>query len=154
VIHELTQARGLTPFVKEKVQMVAESHARAVEIARTGGLTILAGTDPVLPGMHGKNYMELVVLARNGLSPLEAWHSSTGLAAKQIDVPRAGTIAAGQFADLVFCSADVFEKPEELEQGALVEVMKDGMTYRGSIPGLPVRRYQDTVREALAVGPE
>jgi imidazolonepropionase-like amidohydrolase len=154
VIHELTQAKGLTPFVKEKVQMVAESHARAVEIARNGGLTILAGTDPVLPGMHGKNYMELVVLVRNGLSPLEAWHSSTGLAAKQIDAPRAGTVAAGQFADLVFCSADVFQKPEELEKGALVEVMKEGIAYRGGIPGLPVRRFRDTVHEALPVEPE
>jgi imidazolonepropionase-like amidohydrolase len=154
VIHELTQARGLTPFVQEKVRMVSESHARAVEIARTGGLTILAGTDPVLRGMHGKNYMELIVLARNGLSPLEAWHSSTGLAARRIDVPQAGTVAAGQFADLLFCSADVFEKPEELDKGALVEVMKDGVAYRGSIPGLPVRRYRDTVNEALPVGPE
>jgi imidazolonepropionase-like amidohydrolase len=154
VIHELTQAQGLTPFVQEKVKMVAESHARAVEIARTGGLTILAGTDPVLPGMHGKNYMELVVLVRNGLSPLAAWHSSTGLAATQIDVPQAGTIAAGQFADLVFCSVNVFENPEELDKGALVEVMKDGMAYRGNIPGLPVRRYQDTVAEALPVDRE
>jgi imidazolonepropionase-like amidohydrolase len=104
--------------------------------------------------MHGKNYMELVVLVRNGLSPLAAWHSSTGLAATQIDVPQAGTIAAGQFADLVFCSVNVFENPEELDKGALVEVMKDGMAYRGNIPGLPVRRYQDTVAEALPVDRE
>jgi imidazolonepropionase-like amidohydrolase len=154
VIHELTQATGLTPFVKEKVNLAADAHARAVEIARTGGLTILAGTDPVLPGMHGKNYMELVVLARGGLAPLEAWHSSTGLAATHIAVPQAGTVAAGQFADLVFCSKDVFEKPEELGRGAMVEVMKDGMAYRGTIPDLPVRRYRDTVHEALPVEPE
>lgn len=154
VIHELTRAKGLSPFVEEKVRMVSESHARAVEIARKGGLTILAGTDPVLRGMHGKNYMELVVLARNGLSPLEAWHSATGLAAKQIDVPQAGTVAPGQLADLVFCSADVFGDPEELDKGALVEVMKDGVAYRGAIPGLPVRRYRDTVDEALPVEPE
>lgn len=154
VIHELTQAKGLSPFVKEKVDMVAESHARAVEVARSGGLTILAGTDPVLPGMHGKNYMELVVLVRNGLAPLEAWHSSTGLAAKHIGVPQAGTIAPGQFADLVFCSKDVFEKPEELDRGALVEVMKEGKAYRGAVPGLPLRHYRDTVHEVLPLGPE
>jgi imidazolonepropionase-like amidohydrolase len=154
VMHELTQTPGLSTFVKDKVNQAVESHARAVEIARTGGLTILAGTDPVLPGMHGKNYMELVMLGRNGLAPLEAWHSSTGLAAEQIGVPEAGTVAAGQFADLVFCSTDVFANPEGLEKGALVEVMKEGMAYRGNIAGLPVRSYRDTVHDALPVGPE
>ena len=49
----LTKAENLTPFVKKKVQQVAESHAQAVQVAFKSGLTMLGGTDPILPGMHG-----------------------------------------------------------------------------------------------------
>jgi imidazolonepropionase-like amidohydrolase len=101
--------------------------------------------------MHGRNYMELTALARDGLAPLEAWHSTTGLAARLIDVPEAGTIAAGQLADFVFLKGDVFAKPELLEQGAIVEVVKEGVAYRGAIPGLPQCGYADTVERALPV---
>ena len=151
VMEELKSARGLAPFVREKVKLVGEAHSRAVQIARAGGLPILAGTDPVLPGMHGRNYMELTALVRDGLSPLEAWHSTTGLAARQIEVPEAGTVEAGQLADFVFLKGDVFAKPELLEQGAIVEVVKEGVAYRGAIPGLPQCRFADTVERALPV---
>jgi imidazolonepropionase-like amidohydrolase len=149
VMSELMTAEGLSPFVMEKVKKVNEVHQQAVAHAASGGLKILMGTDPVLPGMHGRNYMELVHLIRDGLSPLSAWHGSTGLAAQEIGQDDAGTLVAGQRADLIIATADVIEKPGHLESGALLEVVQDGVGHRGGIPELPQRSFQTTVNRHL-----
>jgi len=149
VVQDLPNADGLSDFVMEKVKKVAEVHAAAVDSARKGGLKILGGTDPVLPGQHGRNYMELVALIRDGLDPLAAWHSMTGLAAAEIGQDDTGVIAAGRRADLLICTGDVLADPALLDSGALVEVVKDGEGYRGGVAGLPQRRFATTVADAL-----
>ena len=126
VVNELPAAEGLSDAVMDKAKQVAEVHARAVDFARRGGLRILAGTDPVLPGMHGRNYLELVHLVRDGLDPLAAWHGMTGRAAAEIGQDDAGTLVAGRRADLLVCDGDVLRRPELLDRGALLEVVKDG----------------------------
>lgn len=153
VTDELLRAEGLSDFVREKVKQVSEVHAGAVAHARAGGLRVLAGTDPVLPRMHGRNYMEIVHLVRDGFTPLEAWHSATGLAAEGLGRDDTGVVAAGRRADLLVSRGDVIERPELLDEGALVEVIKDGMGYRGGLPGVPQRRYEDGVRELLHGAP-
>lgn len=144
VIHDLETAEGLSPFVMEKVKQVSEVHRQAVAHAAKAGLRILAGTDPVLPRMHGRNYMELVHLVRDGLTPLSAWHGSTGLAADEIGVPDTGVIAPGRRADLLICKGDVIDDPELLDRGALLEVLKDGLGHRG-LAGVPQSTYRATV---------
>jgi imidazolonepropionase-like amidohydrolase len=67
VLQSLPTSAGLSDFVRDKAKRAAEVHAKAVDYARKGGLKILGGTDPVLPYMHGRNYMELVALM-NGQS--------------------------------------------------------------------------------------
>ncbi|MFT5052906.1 MAG: imidazolonepropionase-like amidohydrolase [Chlamydiales bacterium] len=154
VIHALQEEEGLSDFVRDKAKQVGEVHARAVEHARSGGLKILMGTDAVLPGMHGRNFMELVHLHRDGLSELEAWHSSTGLAADEIGLDDTGVLKAGKRADLLICGVDVVGEPELLDSaGAIVEVMKDGEAYRGTIPELPQRTFEHTVRNLLGARP-
>lgn len=152
VIQELQAAEGLSDFVMEKVKQVAEVHQSAVQFAAAGGLPILAGTDPVLPGMHGRNYMELVHLVRDGLSPLAAWHGATGLAARELAVEDTGTLEAGKRADLLLCEGDVLQDPELLDRGALVEVIKDGVAYRGAVEGFAQRTFAGGVRERLGLG--
>ncbi len=151
VLHALPNAEGLSPFVMEKVKKVMEVHAAAVEHARSNGLKILAGTDPVLPGMHGRNYMEIAALVQDGLNPLEAWHGMTGLAAEEIGQHDAGTIEPGRRADLLFCDRDVLADPTSMDDGAIVEVVKDGEAYRGTVAGFPTRSFRSTVSEALGV---
>lgn len=149
VMYELPKAAGLSEFVMEKVKKVTEHHATAVQYARSGGLKILGGTDPVLPGMHGKNYLELDGLMRDGLEPLEAWYSMTGLAAGEIGQGDAGSVAEGQRADLLFCRKDVIADPSSFDDDTIVEVMKDGEGYCAGIPGMAQRSYGDTVRTVL-----
>ena len=148
VIHALQTADGLSDFVREKARQVMEVHAKAVEHARSGGLKILMGTDPVLPGMHGRNWMELAHLVRDGLSALEAWYGSTGLAAEEIGQTDSGSIEAGQRADLCVWTSDVLAAPEAVD-GALLEVVKDGEGHRAALPGLPQRTFASTVGELL-----
>jgi len=152
VMAELPHAAGLSAFVMEKVKKANESHSRAVQKAAKAGLKILAGTDPVLPGMHGRNYMELVHLMNDGLSALAAWHAGTGLAAAEIGQTDAGTLAPGQRADLLLCRGDVIAKPELLDAGAMLEVVKDGAGHRGGVPGIPQRSIRHTVDTALGRG--
>jgi imidazolonepropionase-like amidohydrolase len=149
VLHVLPEADGLSDFVRDKAKRARDVHAQAVDFARSGGLKILAGTDPVLPGMHGRNYMELVYLVKDGLSPLQAWWGGTGLAAAELGAHDTGTLTPGQRADLLICDADVIDDPRRFEAGALREVVQDGLGHRGGVPGLPQRTFGDTVSALL-----
>ncbi len=149
VSQRLAQSEGFTAFIRAKVQRVAESHARAVQAAQASGLKLLAGTDPVLPDMHGRNYMELVALIREGVPPLAAWFGATGLAADQLGQTDTGTLMEGKRADLLVCCEDVVEDPSRLDYGALVEVLKDGWAYRNGLPGIPQRTFTHCVESAL-----
>ncbi|MDJ0839524.1 MAG: amidohydrolase family protein [Acidobacteriota bacterium] len=151
IIARSLHEKGLQPSVVEKVKQVNEVHASAVAYARSGGLKILVGTDPVFNGMHGRNYMELHALIQDGLKPLEAWHGATGLAATEIEQDDTGRIQPGYRADLLLCKAEsrVLDQPENMETG-LVEVFKDGVPYRGAFSQLPAapdwhRRARDQV---------
>ena len=57
-------------------------HERS-KVAHASGLKLLAGTDPVLPDMHGRNYMELVALIQEGVPLLSGvvWCDGIGCAA-------------------------------------------------------------------------
>ena len=84
VNHCLLESGEFDEFITSKIEAVAETHARAVKVAHSSGLKLLAGTDPVLRDMHGRNYMELAALIREGVPPLGAWYGATGQAAQQI----------------------------------------------------------------------
>jgi imidazolonepropionase-like amidohydrolase len=149
IIHELQTAPGLSDFVRDKARQAMESHAHAVDLARRGGLRILGGTDPVLPGMHGRNFMELVYLVKDGLDPLQAWWGMTGLAAQEIGQDDAGTLEPGQRADFLICTEDVLSDPGALDRGALLEVVQDGHGHRGGVPSIPQRDALTTVNNLL-----
>lgn len=144
VLQTLPDSDGLSDFVRDKAKRAAEVHEKAVAYARKGGLKILGGTDPVLPYMHGRNYMELVALMNDGLTGLEAWHAMTGQAAREINAEKTGELKAGNRADLLVCEGDVLERPKLLDKGALVEVIKDGVGHRG-LAGVPQRKFSDTI---------
>ncbi len=150
IMDELLKAEGLSPLVREKVNQVNEVHSSAVQHARSGGLKILMGTDPVLPGMHGRNWMEVARLVQDGLSALQAWHGSTGLAAAEIGQEDSGELSPGKRADLLLCDQDVIADPARFQKDALLEVVKDGEAYRGGVEGLPRRSFACTVDTVLA----
>ena len=145
----LLQSGEFNEFITSKVQAVSESHARAVKVAHASGLKLLAGTDPVLPDMHGRNYMELVALILEGVPSLAAWFGATGLAAQQLGLMDTGMVVEGRRADLLICQGDAVEDPSRLDNGALVEVMKDGCGYRNGLPAISQQTYGKAMNQAL-----
>jgi len=148
----LLEAEDLDPFVREKVQQVTAVHSQAVRIAHQSGLKILAGTDPVLSHMHGRNYMELVSLVEDGIPPLTAWYGNTGLASERIGQDDSGKLLVGKRADFLLCEGDVIAHPELFQRGVLAEVVQDGVGYRGTLEQIPQRNFSDCVRTALGEG--
>lgn len=147
ISHEvLNNLEGMTDSQKDKAQMAMYHHQQAVKFASRGGLKILAGTDPVMRGMHGRNYMEIEALIKDGVLPLVAWHGMTGLAAKEIGQHDAGLIRPGYRADLIVADANILEKPS-LMQNHLIEVFKDGVPYRGAFDSLQTRTYSSQTDE-------
>ena len=145
----LAQSSEFNEFITSKVQAVSESHARAVKAAYASGLKLLAGTDPVLPDMHGRNYMELVALIQEGVPSLAAWFGATGLAAGQLGLMDTGSVVKGRRADLLICQGDVIQDPYLLDNGALIEVMKDGWGYRYGLPTVPQQNYGKAMNQVL-----
>ncbi len=145
----LLQSGEFNEFITSKVQAVSESHARAVKLAHASGLKLLAGTDPVLSDMHGRNYMELAALIHEGVPALSAWFGATGLAAEQLGLTDTGTLVEGHRADLLVCHGDVVNDPSLLDTGALIEVLKDGNGYRNGLSAIPQQTYGKAMDAAL-----
>ena len=115
---------GRTMFAKRLAQ-VAAMHRE--------GVRVLAGTDAPLRnsppgfGLHE----ELELLARGGLSPLEALSAATLEPARYLGLQDSlGTIAAGMVADLVLLEADPLLDIRYTRR--IVAVVADGRLYQGA----------------------
>lgn len=114
-----------------------------VALARKHGVTVIAGTD--VGGnaacRHGDNALEIVMLARAGMSAVEALNAATGRSADALGLDDRGRIAPGKLADIVLTTADVARDVERLGDAATIAaVFKRGRLFSG-IPD--VRRLID-----------
>ena len=149
VIQHLQEMPNLTDFVKQKAAEVFKHHKVAVQAAHKAGLKILAGTDAIVPEMHGRNYKEIQSLIYEDIPTLTAWHGMTGLGAKEIGQEDTGTIEEGQRADLLIANQDVISSPDLFEKEALLEVIKDGEGYRNYFKEIPQRTFSSGLQQIL-----
>ncbi|MEE2742992.1 MAG: amidohydrolase family protein [Bdellovibrionota bacterium] len=149
VIQHLQEMPNLTDFVKQKAAEVFKHHKVAVQAAHKAGLKILAGTDAIVPEMHGRNYKEIQSLIYEDIPTLTAWHGMTGLGAKEIGQEDTGTIEEGQRADLLIANQDVISSPDLFEKEALLEVIKDGEGYRNHFKEIPQRTFSSGLQQIL-----
>ena len=102
-------ARRNGPAFRTNVQRLE----RAVARYHTAGITIATGTDSPFPlGLQH----EMEVLVESGLTPMEAIVAATGAAARVLNAPEIGTIAEGQWADLVLLAANPLDDIRNLRQ--------------------------------------
>lgn len=100
-----------------------DSHKRAIE----AGVKIALGTDaPLLP--HGKNAMEITVMTKRGMSPIEAIQSATIVPAEMLNLDDRGEIKQGFLADIIAVNINPLEDIKTLENVRFV--MKDGKIYK------------------------
>lgn len=92
---------------RERARVVAAKHQEGLRAAHKAGVRIAAGTDSGTPfNQHEAFGLELAYLHEVGLSREETLVAATSLAADVVGRPKAGRIAAGAHADLVFVSTD------------------------------------------------
>ncbi len=128
-IGKMGVARGIPEWAVKKNSIVAPHHKESVKKAHQAGVTIAMGTDAGTPfNYHGKNLMEIPLLVRHGLSPMEALMAATGTASKVLGMEnRIGTIEQGKIADLVLIKDNPLDDIDILnEADAVVQVMKAG----------------------------
>jgi imidazolonepropionase-like amidohydrolase len=68
-------------------------------------------------------------------SDLKCLYAATGLAATELGLAETtGTLQTGMLADMLLLSKDVIQNVELFDKEALVEVFKEGKTYKGLFP--------------------
>ena len=91
----------------ERAKAAAEKHHEGVRAAHKAGVRIASGTDAGTPfNPHEAYAHELRYLNETGLTREQALAAATSVAADVIGRPKAGRIAAGMWADLVFVDGD------------------------------------------------
>jgi len=115
--------------IRNKLRDVGTPERDAFRMAAEAGVKVAMGTDcPVSP--HGTNLRELVLMAENGFTPIQALVAATSSAAELMGLgAELGTLEAGKRADVVVVDGDPFEfekLPERIQA-----VYKDGVRVVG-----------------------
>ena len=109
----------------------ARIHEQSFRRALARGVKIAFGTD-VGPFPHGTQAKEFEYMVRFGMTPAQALHASTVVAAELMSwQDRIGSVEKGKFADLVAVSGDPLTDITELERVKFV--MKGGETVRNEL---------------------
>ncbi len=128
-IGKMGVAAGIPAWAVEKNNIVTPHHKESLKKAHQSGVTIGMGTDAGTPfNYHGKNLMEIPLLVRHGLSPVEALVAATHTASQVLGMEnKIGTIEQGKIADLVLVKNNPMDDIEMLnEADAIARVMKGG----------------------------
>lgn len=119
----LDNGGALPARVMERARLVATKHQEGVRAAHKAGVRIAAGTDAGTPfNTHERFALELIYLTEAGLSRTEALVAATSTAADVVGRPKAGRIAAGSWADLLFVDGDPLRDLEVLQRPKAVWV--------------------------------
>ena len=113
IIHLLLGSDLLPPYVKRKLEEVADRHLEAIALARQAGVTIALGTDLAMTGPTmltpwGRNGLELSLLVKAGATALEAIEMATANAPATLgpQAPRSGQLLPDYDADVILLDAD------------------------------------------------
>ena len=117
----------LPPMMAAKAVGVIEAHQRSFRRAVEAGVKVAMGTDSGV-GKHGENGRELVLMAENGMTPMQAIVASTANAAQLLHLDKhLGTLEVGKLADVVVVDGDVLEDISKIaDPGNVKLVLKGG----------------------------
>ncbi|MBI3976799.1 MAG: amidohydrolase family protein [Chloroflexi bacterium] len=95
------------PYIRKGREMAAGS-IRSVALAKEAGVKIAAGTDTGAPLIHHNSIrLEMELLVRLGLTPMESIESATRIAAEAMRMEKQiGTLEPGKYADLIAVGGD------------------------------------------------
>ena len=126
-----SRTREEDPVKRERDQRFKEGSRRSFKQAVDAGIKIAMGSDSsVIP--HGENPKEVIWMAANGMSRLQAIRAATMNAADLLGwADRVGSIETGKYADIVAVRGNPLENIKLLEN--IPFVMKGGVVYKNEI---------------------
>ena len=127
-VAEKAEIDGYFPeLVRPKAREIGPMIQNTFERAWKAGVRIAFGTDSGV-SMHGDNADEFVYMVETGMSPADAIRTATVNAAELLGVAdRAGTLAAGNWADVIAVAGNPLKDISTL--GRVEFVMKGGQIY-------------------------
>lgn len=128
-------ARGIPEWVVDKAEREAGKQRESFAAAVSSGMRIAAGTDAGTPfNAHGDIALELALMVRHGLSPMQVLVAATASAAQNLGLEHdIGTLEVGKVADLVLLDGDPVQ--DITATGRVVLVARDGVVYRDELEG-------------------
>jgi imidazolonepropionase-like amidohydrolase len=132
---ELGQALNLMPKQREEMAVNEPLWLESFQRARAASIPIAAGGDIGNRYPHGENARELELMVREGMSPLEALHAATGLAARAIHREgQVGALVPGALADLAILDADPLADIRTLQDMSRIRaVIQGGRAVAGTL---------------------
>jgi len=104
---ELGETLGLAPKQRDEMDVNRGPWLASLALARGMGVKVAAGGDIGNRYRHGENAKEILLLAENGFTPMEALQAATAVAADACGLgDRTGQLAPGYSADLVLVDGD------------------------------------------------
>jgi imidazolonepropionase-like amidohydrolase len=124
----------IPPMMAAKSLNVAETHQQSFRRAVEAGVNIAMGTDSGV-GRHGDNGQELVLMAENGMTPMQTIVASTSSAAQLLRLDSdLGTLEAGKLADVIIVDGDVLSDIRKIADPANVKlVLKGGQAAKNTL---------------------
>ena len=111
----------------EKAKFITPKAIESHEKAITAGVKISIGSDaPLIP--HGKNAMEIIVMTKRGMTPIDALRSATIVPAEMLNLDDRGEIKEGLLADIIAVETNPTQDIKALEKVKFV--MKGGRIYK------------------------
>jgi len=112
----------------EKALYIAPRGRKSFTLAVAAGLKIALGSDAgVFP--HGTQGREFILMAENGMTPMQALVAGTSAAAELLGIAaEVGTVQAGKIADLVAVAGDPLQNIEVVTRP--VFVMREGRIHK------------------------
>jgi imidazolonepropionase-like amidohydrolase len=117
----------LPPMMAAKAVGVIEAHQQSFRRAVEAGVKVAMGTDSGV-GRHGENGRELVLMAENGMTPMQAIVASTANAAQLLHLDKQlGTLEVGKLGDVIVVVGDVLADMSKIaDPGNVKLVLKGG----------------------------
>lgn len=98
---------GVPEYHLKKVQAFKDAHMENLKHALDAGVKVITGTDAGTPfNLHGENAYELECLVEVGMTPMEAIHAATSVAAEALRLEDKGKIKKDYIADLVIVNGN------------------------------------------------
>lgn len=132
------RTQGMPDYAVAKLDMIAERHRQAVEIAIEARVPVACGTDIWGAGMWGRNGEELSHLVKLGMSPLAAIEAATATGPLTVGPQGAptGVLEAGRDADVIALDGNPLEEISILaDPDRITRVWKSGMLMKGARAG-------------------